>query len=399
MSQRFYQQKKLSPGNQEGSKTEKPDSQSNWRVSDSVMEKSRGGDSWKLHSVQGRESWNDVADLRMNTRVEFPIFPEEVTTQPQSSWQTRWFSALPSTTHSTHSNCRFHFDSQDSFAQSLETLFMEQSEAASCETLHGDGKDEQVLAQSPHSGSLQQLQQQQPIVPAMSQDCSPRAQKESFAQLDYHPSLVGSKRMISSLSVATPCFPNSGLACEYPDASVSPKYPARSTVPDSPIPSLEIKPFASFAGEKENTDEKESAGTSAEQRQEHFIGWQEDPEQDYELKESSAVDEDASFPMNKKKRSYFRKCKHPKEVVERFLEQKRKEKRERNRILAAESRRRQKEEMLSLKTEKTGLVKKLDRAMQEIAALKKELELLKTYQGGRSFKHLLPDEQAEATTC
>lgn len=75
----------------------------------------------------------------------------------------------------------------------------------------------------------------------------------------------------------------------------------------------------------------------------------------------------------KKKRSYFRRSKHPKEVVEAFLEQKKREKRERNRILAAESRKRQKAEMRMLKDDNERLKVELKNAFCRIKNLEKEV--------------------------
>lgn len=82
-----------------------------------------------------------------------------------------------------------------------------------------------------------------------------------------------------------------------------------------------------------------------------------DDEEEDEIEEGDDdYEEDDQHSSNsKKKRSYFRRSKHSQEVVEAYLEKKKVEKRERNRILAQQSRQRQKVEMNTLKARNAEL--------------------------------------------
>lgn len=91
--------------------------------------------------------------------------------------------------------------------------------------------------------------------------------------------------------------------------------------------------------------------------------------------------------QKRQKRPYFRRSKYPKEVVEEFEARKKIEKRERNRILAAQSRQRQKEEVASLKKENSDLKRENDKLKSSSISLKEQLaaviERLKFYEDMR----------------
>lgn len=71
-------------------------------------------------------------------------------------------------------------------------------------------------------------------------------------------------------------------------------------------------------------------------------------------------------PETKQKRPYFRRSKYPKEVVERFEARKKVQKRERNRVLAAESRRRQKQRLETLEEENVHLRHQLSMLVERL---------------------------------
>lgn len=72
------------------------------------------------------------------------------------------------------------------------------------------------------------------------------------------------------------------------------------------------------------------------------------------------------------KRPYFRKSKYPKEIVEQFEARKKIQKRERNRVLAAESRRRQKDKLFDLEKENKNLLSKIDHLSKRLRLYEEE---------------------------